>query len=113
MFTPPAYAWKLVYEDGSEFTNLDGEPWESPPWGVIFVVQPGRFEDMLRGKGLGKGYYYFRSDYGRWCFCDDVGMYDQLSHYAHVITAWRFGRNMPDRAEFKAKWRPYLEEVRG
>ena len=108
-----AYRWKLVYEDGSEFTDLDGEPWESKPWGVIFVLQPGPHEDFMRAKGGGRGYYYYRSDYGRWCACDEVGMFDQMAHYSHVIPCWRFGRNMPDRGEFKKIWMPYMDEVRG
>jgi hypothetical protein len=26
--------WAIYYFDGTRFTNLDGEPWEAPPFGV-------------------------------------------------------------------------------
>lgn len=115
----PPYRWKLVYEDETEFTDLDGEPWESPPLGVIICLQPGPYEDMIHGEMVqggmlrGKWAVLYRRDAGRWMPVDEFGLIDQTMRHGWEGLVCRPGVTMPDRGEFKAIWQPYLDEVRG
>lgn len=100
----PGLRWRLYYADGSTFDNLDGEPWESPPWGVVGVVQT---HSMWNAERLGQyppqeQIYIYREDCGRWSFHGPSGRDDQFVHFAHVISAYRIGRYVPSADEWNA-----------
>ena len=86
--------WRIYYEDGTTFSNADGQPWESPVWGVVAVTQQTKqqFDDIL---ARGEPWYIYRSDLGYWMEIDNTGLIDQLVHYGHEIQAVRPGRYVP------------------
>ena len=101
--------WTLHYDDGSRFTSVQGELGESPPWGVVFVTQPGvNSRDLV----WGLDYLIYRTDLGHWTGHDLIGLVDQLTHYAHKIEAVRPGREM-DTDQLKAMIRHATLEMRG
>ena len=86
-----AFAWKLVYDDGSSFTSEDGAPNDSPPWGAVAVAQP---EVENRDLIWGADFLLYRSDLGFWTGHDLVGLVDQATHFSPSIVAVRPGREM-------------------
>lgn len=101
--------WTLHYDDGSRFTSTRGEPGDSPPWGVVFVTQPGvNSRDLV----WGLDYLIYRTDLGHWTGHDLVGLMDQLTHFAHKVEAVRPGREM-DTDRLKAMIRVATLEMRG
>ena len=106
------FKWRLHYEDGSTFSDTDGAPHDSPPWGVVAVSQPAAYpqgEKALVGNG---DVYLYREDLGYWHEVGDSGLVDHLSHYGHLITCIRPGRWMPRRDEFFALWERVRDEAR-
>ena len=83
---------KLYYEDG---TVYEGAPECSPVWGVVAVGQP--HQDKV-GKALKNGYaYLYRTDWDCWMEVGDLtGFNDHIAHFAHLISAVRFGRQIRD-----------------
>jgi hypothetical protein len=81
-----------------------GAPHESPPYGAVLVTQPGIGPEILSG---GDPYFVHRTDHDQWWGCDLVGLYDQLTHYAHVIDCVRVGRwlRTPDWQEIQRRAR--------
>ena len=79
--------WRLYYDDGSTFEDTDGEPWQSPPWGVVLCIQPDRKGNerlMMNGDVL-----MYRTDLGHWTQCGDGGFEDHAVHFGHVISCFR------------------------
>jgi hypothetical protein len=117
-FVIPDYRWKLVYfdgwaEDGSarllEFTDADGEPWESPEIGLILVLQPGFVYDILRDVNN----YLYDEELGRWVNFDDRGFFDQLTRNIRHYSCFRNGWWIPDRDKWTPIHKRYAIEVRG
>jgi hypothetical protein len=101
--------WTLHYENGTTFSSEDGEPQDSLPWGVVFVCQPGvNSRDVL----WGHDFLLYRTDLGHWTGHDLIGLVDQLTHFAHKVTAVRPGREM-DTDTLKAMIRAAALEMRG
>lgn len=79
-------AWGIYYEDGSRFTNLDGEPFEAPATGVQVIVQlddrTGRYNQCMDDA------YIFRD--GRWWGSDRIGMLIALMSRKEAVVV-RFG----------------------
>jgi hypothetical protein len=87
--------WTLYYEplpDGTipTFSSEDGQPWESPPWGVVAVGQDSMpvFKDRL----LAGPVFLYREDWDCWMETADPD--DQLSAYCNVVSAYRKGRHI-------------------
>ena len=101
--------WTLHYDDRSTYSSEDSPPHTSPPWGAVFVTQPG-----LSGHDLiwGSAYLYFREDERQWFGADLPGLVDQLAHYAHRISAVRPGREMVS-SKIKARIAEAAREMRG
>jgi len=101
--------WKLYYNDGSSFSDEDGAPNDSPPFGAVFVCQPNH-----SGRDLiwGTDYLIHRTDVDAWMGTDLVGLIDQLSHFAPYIDCVRAGREMVTPA-FKALMHEAAVEMRG
>lgn len=95
--------WRLYYDDGAEFGEADGPPFESPPWGCIAIGRPGRILF-----GVNSDFFLYRSDLEDWVEVGDSGLVDHLAHFAHLITCVRPGRWIPDE-EFKE----FVRRVRG
>jgi len=106
------FRWRLYYDDGSTFSDTDGEPHESPVWGCVAVSQP-HVESTADKALVGNGdFYLYRSDLGFWYEVGDSGLVDQLSHFGHLISCVRAGRWMPRRDEFLALWDRLREEAK-
>lgn len=105
------WEWCLIYEDGTEFSSIEGEPNDSPKTGVIFVLQRGSPNGDILGEGA-KALIY-RIDKGGWMpVFDSFGLMDQLMHFAPVISCVRPGRQMwtPDYKRLAIK---HTREMRG
>lgn len=85
------WKWKLVYEDETTFSDLDGSAIESPTWGALFVLQPGVMADT---EGVGDYALLHFSDKDRWMGVDEVGFLDRIAHAVHRVDAVRFGRKV-------------------
>jgi hypothetical protein len=105
----PNYRWKLVYYDGTEFTDLDGEPWESPEIGLVLVLQPGQKYDILRDVNN----YLYDEEFGCWVNFDDRGLFDQLTRDIRRYSCYRNGWWVPVKEEWTKIRDKYVLEVRG
>ena len=107
----PEWTWKIFYEDGSAFSNLDGEAQKSPKFGLIAVAMAKveNEDDILSSEP----YYLHRKDTDRWLECDEVGFWDQMIHRAHLIDCVRWGRRMWSTQEFRELRNKVVLEVRG
>ena len=107
---PPTYHWKAWYEDGREFTDQDCEPWELPPLGLVFITQPSPDDyDILRDRN----HYLYREDIQRWINCDDAGLWDQLTTRVKDFSAYRAGREIHQKKEWKEFRDRAVLEMRG
>lgn len=82
--------WRLYYDNGSTFDASDGEPWQSPPWGVVLCIQPhltGNERLMQNGDVL-----MYRTDLDKWTQCGHDGLVDHAVHFGHVISCFRVTR---------------------
>jgi hypothetical protein len=87
------YEWRLYYDDGTIFTNEDGPPEASPPWGVVVIAQrTERKHDKVLWSGV--DWNVFRTDHGFWMELDDIGFHDIIVNKAHLVSAVRPGRYM-------------------
>ena len=103
------FIWRLHYEDGSTFTDNDGEPWESPPLGVCLVVQPKASQDILATDPFA----IYRKDVDRWMEVDLVGLIDQHQTFGPDVVATRVTRRLPSLKDFRDLYRSVVLEVRG
>lgn len=109
-WSAPGYKWKLWYEDGRSFSSLDGEPWESPEWGVALVVQTNHPQQIVAHS---LEYYYHRTDLDMWCDADPIGMIDQMVTYGHLIDCVRVGRWVRPQSKWSALVDKATLELRG
>ena len=85
--------WRIWYEGGSSFSDLDGDPWDSPGWGVLVIMN--RDPDSGRRAQSMSDFYLWRWDLGRWVGADFVGLLDYLAHYKGPCCV-RMGRTVPN-----------------
>lgn len=91
--------WCIYYEDGSTYSDTDGPPHESPPWGAVVLSQPNA--PIGSKELLGNGdYYLYRGDLELWHEVGTDGLPDHLAHFGHLITCIRPGRWMPNREDW-------------
>lgn len=80
--------WRIHYDDGSTFSNEDGDPEYAPGRGVLVIAQAQH--DVGREILARKDFYYWER--GRWWGADLYGVYDYLAR-----NGWRkviAGRNV-------------------
>ena len=88
--------WRLYYENGSTFTNLDGSPEDTPAYGFICAAFPDHDRE---GNSIGRmvmwGWdrYFYHEDYNEWWGCDRFGLDDRMGHRLPV-RAVLFGRTV-------------------
>lgn len=101
--------YRLYYVWGT-YSDEDGEPFESPPWGVVVVAQPfAEQHDWVLQNG--HAYFYWPA-IGEWSEVEnEVGERDQLASYAHAIQVVRYGRWI-DRPTFSQIQKAAQEWVR-
>jgi hypothetical protein len=80
--------WKVLYDDGSSFTDEDGSPNDAPAWGVVAAIST---EDDIKALTEGDDYYYFNPLDDRWYGVDLVGLIDFLTHTGFL----KIGRFVP------------------
>ena len=102
-----SFKWRLYYEDGSTFSDTDGQTWESPEWGIIGASQKKGNPALVGQNG---DVLLYRADLGVWHLIGWSGVQDHLSHYAHLIECFRMTRWMPQDDEFFALWDRVREE---
>lgn len=84
--------WLIFYDDGSTFSNLDGEPYDAPPVGVIVLLQVnanGRW--VFYSQDTSKILCWEWRAKNEWVSCDLVGAIDYLYHH-RGLKAVLFGR---------------------
>lgn len=96
----PRPDWTLYYEDGRTFSSLDGEPHESPCWGVVACAQRGGDPLVV---GLNSDWLMWRADLAEWRECGEGGRDDHLVHFGHLVRCWRRTRWV-GTADFRAIW---------
>jgi len=120
MTEQPKFRWRIYYEDGSTFSNTDGAPHESPPWGVVVIAQrhtKPKQDEVLYGANA--DYFLYRKDMKCWHQAGEiesegavsVGLIDQLAHFGHLIMCVRPARWTADNANFKALYARAVEDV--
>lgn len=82
--------WRILYDDGSVFSDTDGLPVAAPAWGVEAIWQASPHTPLYN-----KDYYLWREDYDCWIEVDLVGLVDHLVTAAPQITAVKVGRTVP------------------
>lgn len=87
----PEVLWKIVYGDGSTYSNLDGPAKEAPGWDVLMVLEKSR----KVGVRPWKGEYYFFTKEG-WVATDNIGFVDWVVNHRDEWTAAFVGRYYPD-----------------
>ena len=104
--SPPDFRWKIVYHDGTEFSDLDGEPWESPTEGALLLVQPDDVPKIM----VNADWYLYRTDLNQWIQCGADGLRDHCVLFGNLISAFRqtLWTHTPD---FKALWARAREEL--
>ena len=80
--------WQIYYEDGSTFSDVDGEPCAAPGYGVLCLWQP-------RQPLYSADYYVYRTDYGSWVEVKLDGLIDHLVPHAPEVVAVKAGRAVP------------------
>ena len=101
------FKWRLYYEDGSTFDDLDGAPHESPPWGAVVLGQPSVDPVVM----VNSDYLMYREDLGQWTECGPDGLLDHIVHYGHVISCVRPTRWIPTK-RFKDIWKRVRDECK-
>jgi hypothetical protein len=106
------FTWRLYYDDHTTFDSNQGEPHESPPWGVIGVTQPTVGSLTARDiVGKNGDYLLYRTDLKVWHLVGASGLIDHLAHFGHLITCIRPTRWMPLDSEFAEVWEKMRREV--
>lgn len=85
------YQWIVWYDDGSSFTNLDGQPWDAPRWGVLCIAAESK--DHGRMIWHATDYYVWDTE---WISCDFTGLLDYLTRPGREKTVL-IGRHVPPR----------------
>lgn len=70
--------WKIYYDDGSTFSNEEGEPEDAPGFGIVTIVQA----DPYVGRAVCDGwdFYYWVEEEQKWWGSDWLGFIDRLTH---------------------------------
>ena len=115
-----SFKWRIYYEDGSTFSDADGKPQDSPPWGAVVVAQP-RVEPKQQPVLVGANADYFLYNTKLRCWHQvgetevegglSVGLVDHLAHFAHQISCVRPARWMVNNEKFKQIWAQAREDV--
>lgn len=96
------FKWRLYYEDGTTFSDTDGEPHESPAWGCVGLAQPDlKGSDQIM---INSDYLMWRSDLNIWTQCGRDGIDDHLAHFVHSIQCIRKTRWIPT-LDFRVIWK--------
>jgi hypothetical protein len=103
--------WRLYYEDGSTYDNVDGPAHEAPIRGLICIAQPYAKPDWYTVLTNGDWYIYWENR-GYWTGHDLCGTLAQLESHAHNITAVRQGVYVT-KPVFEELWRRAREDTDG
>lgn len=118
--------WKIYYENGTTFSNLDGSPWEAPRLGVqVIIYQDINHEDKKVGYSMlsQADYYYYepeRTDWG-WWHCSPQGMMLHLQRakkplilFGSMIKTQGYTKieekALKEMAELKIRWRRGMDK---
>ena len=85
--------WVIVYEDGSVFSNEDGDPWLAPRAGVMVVLREDEKVDVLAEES-GAGYWVWKDD--TWVGVDEGGVWDYRYHHMEQPHVVIYGRMLKD-----------------
>jgi hypothetical protein len=88
--------WRIYYDDGSTFSNGDGEPEDAPGMGVVFIVCAS--DAYGRRIMCGWDFYYYRPDAPdvKWWGCNTIGLIDNLANKPRQTLAVKVGRTVSD-----------------
>ena len=100
--------WKILYGDGSTFSNLDGEPWEAPKENVQAVFRKEEITGVTT-EPSDAGYWIWKDDC--WFGVDLAGYWDYRFHHMAPQTAV-YGRYIRDE-QWETKIRELIQEEMG
>ena len=95
--------WKILYADGSTFSNIDGEPREAPRCGVQAVF----YADDLVGVMVETSHDGYWAWVGEWQGLDLAGFWDHLFHHPSPLVV--FGRYLKD-SDWEGRIRALIED---
>lgn len=84
--------WKIRYDDGAVYSDLDGLPFSAPKFGALTITQRSELtgQEVLFGEFL----YYWRD---KWWAANTMGIIDKITHFVHEIEAVLHGRWIDDK----------------
>ena len=94
--------WVIIYDDGTEVSNLGVSPALAPKCGVLCIVR--KDPDVGRYVERGENFYVWRSEVGGWRGCDQFGLYDYLMQPGSKVVL--FGRTVSE-----VEWTAALERA--
>lgn len=100
--------WCLYYADGTTFSSLDGQPWESPVRPVVCVTDV-QLQHSYGPQGLWCEYYLWHDGFTQWWPHTLEGLLYHLVHNAGDIKAVRQGRRQFDQLAQEIMWRAFLD----
>lgn len=77
--------WKIIYGDGSTYSNADGSPESAPPWNIQIILERTEKEGVVRLSG--KDYYWFDSDLNQWTAGEFTGVLDYMLRHTSIKIA--------------------------
>ena len=100
--------WRIYYDDGATFTDLDGSHFDAPATGVQIIASKA---DTEKGFILSKGKtgYYWKDG---WNPCDEFGVYDYLMFHKGP-KAVLFGRTIRNEDYFNIVKRATRDGING
>lgn len=100
------FKWRLYYEDGSTFDNIQGKPHEAPMFPRVQIVgQPGvreriGFPDIVEGMS----FFLYRTDLNAWLgYEQESFLYDEFERVGHLIGCFRKGRHIGE-GDYRDIW---------
>jgi len=88
----PKPEWCVYYDDGSRFSDHDGDPWSAPRVGIVAIVHA---DDRVGWTIVcGEDYFYYEPAVGGWRNTSQFGMYDHLVRAQRPLVL--FGRMITD-----------------
>lgn len=84
--------WIVFYDDGSSFSNLDGEPDQAPRWGIICISG----YDQNGGRSIQHRTDYYCWNYEQWIAMDGTGLIDYLANFPGKEKVVLMGRHVPN-----------------
>lgn len=102
--------WCIYYEDGTTFSSLDGQPWESPVRPCVCITDT-QIQVTYGPQSLWCEYYLWHNSFNQWWPHQLQGAVYQLTHNLGDIKAVRQGRRQFDEIAKGIMWRAVKDRM--